>query len=130
MTNKSRGKVRLAHLFNAQELGILVPEPHPKRAIRIFLDVASPSDGLAIAPRITQMPKAILLFQSVDGIDASGAIYLYIRDTGDFYMVEFEGDDDNLTIREYEELVKEYRLLEFAACPELVQAAPQPGGKA
>lgn len=118
---KSRGAVRLSLLFNAHELGILVPEPHPARAVRIFLDVASSAEERAIAPRVTQMPKAILLLQSLEGIPASGAIYLYVRDTGDFYMVEFDtGDEENLTVAEYEALVIEYHLLEYAARPELL----------
>jgi hypothetical protein len=128
---RSRGGVRVAHLFNANELGILVPEPHPNRAIQIFLDVASPADGRAIAPRVTQMPKAVLLLQSVEGVPACGAIYLYVRDTGDFYMIEFDaGDNDNLTTREYEELVREYELIEYAACPDLIYRPSLPPGKA
>ena len=127
MPKKSRGEVRLSPLFNANELGILVPEPHPNRAIQIFLDVASPAGGTAIAPRVTQMPKAVLLLQSVEGVAACGAIYLYIRETGDFYMVDFDaGDNDNLTTREYEDLVLEYGLIEYAACPELVYKPPLP----
>ena len=132
MPDKSRGEVRITHLFNAQELGVLVPEPHPTRALRIFLDVASPSDEQpAIAPRVTRMPRAILLLQSVEGVAASGAIYLYVRDTGDFYMVEFnDGDNDNLTIPEYEDLVREYGLVEYAACPDLIKCPAQPAGVA
>lgn len=132
MPDKSRGEARLTPLFNANELGILVPEPHPSRAIQIFLDVASPSDGRAIAPRVTQMPNAVLLLQSVEGLSACGAIYLYVRDTGDFYMIEFDaGDNDNLTIREYEDLVQEYRLIDYAACPELLyKCSLPPSGQA
>lgn len=132
MPDKSRGEVRITHLFNAQELGVLVPEPHPTRALRIFLDVASPSnEQQAIAPRVTRMPRAVLLLQSVEGVADSGAIYLYIRDTGDFYMVEFnDGDNDNLTIREYEDLVQEYALVEYAACPDLINGSLQPAAKA
>ena len=39
--SKSRGRMRISYLFSADELGIAVPEPHTKRAIRIFLDLAS-----------------------------------------------------------------------------------------
>lgn len=128
---RSRGEVRLTHLFNANELGILVPEPHPKRALQIFLDVASPSGGQATAPRVTQMPKAVLFLQSVEGVPASGAIYLYIRDIGAFYMVEFTGgDNDNLTIREYEDLIQEYGLVEFAISPDPTNWQLHAAGKA
>lgn len=126
---KSRGKVSLTRLFNAEEIGLLVPEPHPDRAVRIFLDVASPTGEQAIAPRVTQLPKAVLLLQSVEGDPASGAIYLYVRDTGEFYAVEFDaGDQDHLTVPEYEHLVLEYGLIEYAARPELVLTPlPTPG---
>jgi hypothetical protein len=112
---KSRGEVRLTLLFNGKDLGLLIPEPHPQRALQIFLDVASPSGGQATAPRVTQMPKAVLFLQSVEGAPASGAIYLYIRETGAFYMIEFSaGENDNLTTREYDDLVQEYGLVEYA----------------
>lgn len=128
---KSRGEVCLTHLFNANELGILIPEPHPKRALQIFLDVASPSGGQATAPRVIQMPEAVLFLQSVEGAPASGAIYLYIRDTGAFYMVEFSaGENDNLTIREYEDLVQEYGLVEYAISPDPTNWLLPAAGKA
>jgi len=131
MNPKSRGQLRLTPLFNAKEIGVLVPEPHPDRALQIFLNVASPAGQQAVAPRITQMPRAVLLLQSVEGEPASGAIYLYIRDTGDFYMVEFDGgDQEHLTIAEYEALLVEYRLIEYAACPELINSPLLPAGNA
>src|ERR1700726_1043032 len=60
--DKSRGELRIELLFTSSEIGVSVPEPHPMRAIRIFLDIASDTDYRAIAPRLTQMPKGVLLF--------------------------------------------------------------------
>lgn len=92
------------------------------RAIRMFLDVASDTGYRAIAPRLTQMSKGVLLFQMVADEPASGAIYILIRDSGEFYAVTFDGPSDNLTITEFESLAQEYGLLEYAACPQLIQA--------
>ncbi len=129
-TNGSRGRACISCLFNANEIGVLIPEPHPDRALRIFLDVASPTGQTAIAPRIVQMPKAVLFLQAVEGEPASGAIYIYDRDSGEFYMVCFDGDDANLTVAEYDTLVLEYGLLEYAAQPELLRLTAQTTGQA
>lgn len=129
--DKSRGTVRIEHLFNADELGVSVPEPHPDRALRIFLDAASPAGHIAIAPRVTQMSKGVLLLQAVEGDPASGAIYIYNRDSGEFFMVTFDGgNDDHLTIDEFELLVGEYGLLEYAARPDLINTLFPAIGKA
>ena len=119
---KSRGALRIELLFTSTEIGVSVPEPHPMRAIRIFLDVASDTDYRAIAPRITQMPKGVLLFQMVADEPASGAIYILERESGNFYAVLFEGAREELTISDFESLAQEYSLLEYAAHPQLIQA--------
>jgi hypothetical protein len=77
------------------------------------------------------MSKGVLLLQAVEGEPASGAIYIYNRDSGEFLMVTFDdGDDDNLTIAEFELLVREYGLLEYAARPDLINALTLAPGKA
>jgi hypothetical protein len=119
---KSRGALRIELLFTSTEIGASVPEPHPMRAIRLFLDVASDIDYRAIAPRITQMPKGVLLFQMVADEPASGAIYILERESGNFYAVLFEGAREELTISDFESLALEYSLLEYAAHPQLIQA--------
>jgi hypothetical protein len=129
--DKSRGLVRIEHLFNAEEIGVSVPEPHPDRALRIFLDAAAPAGHIAIAPRVSQMSKGVLLLQAVEGEPASGAIYIYNRASGEFLMVTFDGgDDDHLTVSEFELLVREYGLLEYAARPDLITPPIQETGKA
>ena len=120
--DKSRGEMRIDLLFTSSEIGVSVPEPHSMRAIGIFLDVASGTDYHAIAPRLTQMPKGVLLFQMIADEPASGAIYILIRDSGEFYAVTFDGPSDNLTVPEFESLVREYGLLEYAAHPQLIEA--------
>jgi hypothetical protein len=88
------------------------------RAIQVFLDVASGEGYQAIAPRITQMPRAVLLLQTIaDEPAGGGEIYILDRETGDFYAVVFEQAHGELTERDYDELVQEYRLLEYVADP-------------
>jgi hypothetical protein len=120
--NMSRGALQIELLFTSSEIGVSVPEPHPMRAIRIFLDVGSDADYRAIAPRLTQMPKGVLLLQMIADEPASGAIYILIRDSGEFYSVTFDGPSEHLTVQEFESLAREYDLLEFAARPQLIAA--------
>jgi hypothetical protein len=120
--DRSRGELRIELLFKSDEIGVSVPEPHPIRAIRIFLDVGSDADYRAIAPRLTQMPKGVLLFQMIADEPASGAIYILVRESGEFYSVTFDGPSEHLTLQEFEVLVREYDLLEYAARPQLIAA--------
>jgi hypothetical protein len=120
--DRSRGELRIELLFKSDEIGVSVPEPHPMRAVRIFLDVGSDADYRAIAPRLTQMPRGVLLFQMVADEPASGAIYILVRESGEFYSVTFDGPSEHLTLQEFEALVREYDLLEYAARPQLIAA--------
>jgi len=129
-TQKSRGKVSIARLFTAEEIGVSHPEPHPDRAIRIFLDVASPAGCEAFAPRWIQMPNAVLLHQMVRDDPNFGAIFIYDRVTGDFYAVCFEGDEEHITARQFDELLSEYDLLQFASSRALLRGSVLPPGEA
>lgn len=111
----SRGHARIERLFNAEEIGVAVPEPHPDRALRIFLEKAAPHGKTAYAPRTTQMRNGVLFLCAVADTAPCGTIYIYSRDSGEFYVVGFTGDEDNITTRDYEQLVHEYGLLEYAA---------------
>ena len=116
----SRGQARIERLFNAGDIGVAVPEPHPARAIRIFLDKAAPHGKTAYAPRATQMRNGVLFLCAVADTTQCGSIYIYSCDSGEFYFVGFTGDEDNLTIRDYEQLVNEYGLVECAARAHLI----------
>jgi hypothetical protein len=117
---RSRGNITIHHMWSVKDMGIGNPEPHVDRVIRVFLTI-----GEAVAARWIQMPKAILLLQMAPENAASGAIYLYDRQRQDFYMLSFEGADDNLTLEEFSQLISEYKLLRFAEQPELLQATLQ-----
>ena len=122
-TQGSRGQMYMELMFSAEEIGIAVPEPRPDRALQIFLDVSSGATYTAVSPRVSQMPRAVLFCSAVDGKADSGAIYIYSREWGEFYMVMFtNGRETDLTVPEYEDLVHEYDLLEYAADPNLIYA--------
>ncbi len=129
-TNKSRGKITIQKLFSSEEIGISHPEPHPDRAIRILLDRASDDGYEAFTPRWIQMPKAVLLHQMVRDDPDFGVILLYDRETGDFYTVSFEEDEEHITITQFAELLSEYDLLQYATCPAMLRGPVQPAGKA
>ena len=128
--NKSRGQITIGWLFSADEIGVTHPEPHPDRAIRIFLDSVSYDGVEAFASRWIQMPKAVLLHQMAREDSDFGAIYIYDRETGNFYFVSFEQDNDHIGIRQFEELLSEYDLLQYATCPAMLRGPVQPAGKA
>jgi hypothetical protein len=102
----SRGHLRFEPLFTTEEIG-LRKEASIEHVMKVFLNI-----GDGIASRWIEMPKCVLLLQSVPDSPASGAIYLYDRERQVFYLVMFEeGRDDALTTAEFEELVAEYDLL-------------------
>src|SRR5262249_31697394 len=87
-----------------------------EHVVKTFLNV-----GEAVASRWIEMPRGILLMQSVPEEPASGAIYLYDREDQIFYFVSFvDGRGDRLTVSEFDQLVAEYDLVSFAANPHLL----------
>jgi hypothetical protein len=116
--NLSRGTLSFHRLFDTHELGLGNQAHHLTNAvIRQFLKI-----GEAVAGRWIEMPQGVLLLQMVPESTDSGAIYLYDRTQQVFYMLGFEGAEDNLTLEEFNQLLVEYDLLKFAEQPGLVQA--------
>jgi hypothetical protein len=109
---QSRGAIRFEPLFTTADIG-LRPEASVEHVVKAFLTV-----GEALAARWIEMPRGILLLQSVPDQPASGAIYLYDRERHIFYFVSFvDGRDDALTTAEFDQLVGEYDLVSRAANP-------------
>ena len=109
---QSRGAIKFERLFTSAEIG-LRPEASVEHVVKAFLNI-----GEAMAARWIEMPRGILLLQSVPDQPASGAIYLYDRERHIFYFVSFrEGRDDALTTAEFDQLVGEYDLVSRAANP-------------
>ena len=119
----SRGSITPHRLFSVKDLGLGNPEPHVDRVIREFLSI-----GDAVAARWIQMPKAILLLQMAPENPASGAIYVYDRLRQEFYLLSFEGAEDDLTVDEFSQLLPEYNLLRYAEQPALLQVPFQTAG--
>lgn len=114
---QSRGAIRFEPLFTTADIG-LRPEAGVEHVVKAFLNV-----GEALAARWIEMPRGILLLQSVPDQPASGAIYLYDRERRIFYFVSFlNGRDDALTTAEFDQLVGEYDLVSRTANPELLSA--------
>ena len=108
----SRGAIRFDPLFTTADIG-LRQEASVEHVVKAFLTI-----GEGLASRWIEMPRGILLLQSVPDESASGAIYLYDRDRHIFYFVSFlDGQDDALTVTEFDELVVEYDLVSRAANP-------------
>jgi hypothetical protein len=108
-------------LFTVSELGLgQDPEPFVDRLMREFLKI-----GEAVAARWIEMPRGILILQAAPEREDSGAIYLYDRKEHIFFMVGFDGPDDNLTLAEFNQLLDEYGLLKYAETPSLVREHPE-----
>lgn len=120
--NPNHPTITVERLFTADDIGISLPEPHPQRALRIFLELLSHNGDTAIAPRIIQMRKGVLFLQSFEGAPASGTITLYECETGSFFtvVVEVDGEEKQLTVRDFDALIDKYQLRDLALCPELV----------
>jgi len=114
---QSRGPIKFEPLFTTEEIG-LRKEANVEHVVKTFLNV-----GEAIAARWIEMPRGILLLQTVPDEPASGAIYLYDRERHIFYFVSFlDGRDDALTTGEFDQLVAEYDLVSWTANPVLLPA--------
>lgn len=121
----SRGTITPHRLFSVQDMSVGNPEPHVERVINEFLQI-----GDAVAALWIQMPKAILLLQMAPENPASGAIYVYDRLRQEFYLLSFEGAEDDLTIDDFSQLLPEYNLLQYAEQPALLQVPFQTAGTA
>jgi hypothetical protein len=121
----SRGNISAHRLFSVRELGLGNPEPYVDRVIHAFLQI-----GEAIAARWIQMPKGILLMPVAPENPASGAIYVYDRQLQEFFLLSFDGPDDNLTAQDFAELFLEYNLLQYAERPALLQPQLHGAGSA
>jgi len=118
----SKGALRFEPLFASEELG-LHSAANIEHVIKAFLVVAE-----GIAMRQLEMPKSVLLLQTIPGNSESGAIYLYDRERQHFYLAVFEeGTDDRLSVSDFDQLLDEYDLLRYAEDPRTLMSVSAPG---
>lgn len=116
---------RIVHIAAAYTMKFANADTHVDQAIGEFLKI-----GEAVAPRRIQMPKGVLFLQMNPDDPASGAIYVYDRSHQDFFLLGLDGPDDHLTLEDFDSLLAEYNLLQYAEKPELLQAQFQSIGLA
>jgi hypothetical protein len=123
--------LRIRQLFNVTTLGVTLTE-QPDRIVKVLLEHISTDRSAAIAPRRSVFPKGILMMVAVKGDPASGTIWIFDREGGDFCGVMFDEPHtySDLTMREYEQLISEYALDGFAAEPRLIKNLAQPRSRA
>ena len=123
--DQSRGAMSFTPLFTTDDIG-LRKDAGVEHVVKAFLTV-----GEAMAARWIEMPRGILLLQTVPDKDASGAIYLYDRERHVFFFVDFfNGRNDSLTTAEFDQLVAEYDLVSWTANPELLPTTNSTPGMA
>ena len=82
--------------------------------------------GEAIATRWTQTAKGVLLLQMVPDNVASGAIYVLDRQREQWYMLSFEGCEDQFTSEKFDCAFSEYDLFRLVEQPGLLLTEFQP----
>jgi hypothetical protein len=92
-----------------------------EQTVAAFLDV-----GEAIATRWIQTAKGVLLLQMVPDNGASGAIYVFDRQREQWYMLSFEGCEDQFTSEKFDRAFSEYDLFRLVEQPGLLLSEFQP----
>ena len=82
--------------------------------------------GEAIATRWIQTAKGVLLLQMVPDNGASGAIYVFDRQREQWYMLSFEGCEDQFTSEKFDRAFSEYNLFRLVEQPGLLLSEFQP----
>lgn len=86
-----------------------------QQTVSAFLEV-----GEAIATRWIQTPKGVLLLQMVPDNASSGAIYVFDRQRDDWYMLSFDGCEDQFTSEHFDQVFSEYKLFSYVEQPGLL----------
>jgi hypothetical protein len=122
---ESRGAIALRPMYSADQMQISNPDQCLNLVVQEFVKRCEAAARCSI-----QMPRVVLLLLTVPGEPESGAIYIYDRTGKNFYGVHFDGPDDDLTLLDFEQLVEEYRLLEFFENPNFLPGLAWEAAKA
>lgn len=113
---RSLGKMSAYKMFNWRDRAASTIQ----QTISAFLEV-----GEAIATRWIQTPKGVLLLQMAPENIASGAIYVFDRQRDDWYMLSFEGCEDQFTSEQFDRIFSEYKLFSYVEQPGLLLSQMQ-----
>ena len=114
---RSLGKMCAYHMFDWRDRACDTIQ----QTVAAFLKI-----GEAIATRWIQTPKGVLLLQMAPENPASGAIYVFDRQRESWYMLSFEGGEDQFTSEQFDQIFSEYRLFSYVEQPGLLLSQIHP----
>ena len=92
-----------------------------EQTVAAFLEI-----GEAIATRWIQTARGVMLLQMVPDNSESGAIYLFDHLREQWYMLSFEGCEDQFTMKQFDSVFSEYNLFRLVEQPGLLLTEFQP----
>jgi hypothetical protein len=113
----SLGKMSAYRVFNWRDRAASSVE----QTVAAFLEI-----GEAVATRWIETRKGVLLLQMVPDDGASGAIYVFDRQREQWYMLSFEGCEDQFTSEKFDRAFSEYDLFRLVEQPGLLLSEFQP----
>ena len=113
----SLGKMSAYKMFNWGDR----PAGSIEQIVAAFLEL-----GEAIATRWIETRKGVLLLQMVPNDSASGAIYLFNRQTDQWFMLSFQECEDRFTSEKFDRAFSEYDLFRLVEQPGLLVTEFQP----
>jgi len=114
----SLGKMSAYTMFNWRDRAASSVE----QTVATFLEI-----GEAIATRWIQTAKGVMLLQMVPNDAASGAIYVFDRLHEQWFMLSFEGCEDQFTSEKFDRAFSEYDLFRLVEQPGLLLTQIQTG---
>lgn len=112
----SLGKMSAYKMFNWRDRAASSIE----QTVAAFLEI-----GEAIATRWIETRKGVLVLQMVPDNSASGAIYVFDRLHDDWYMLSFDGCEDQFTSEQFDRVFSEYKLFSYVEQPNLLLSQMQ-----
>ena len=113
----SLGKMSAYKMFNWRDRAASSIE----QTVVSFLEL-----GEAVATRWIETRKGVLLLQMVPDDAASGAIYVFDRLREQWFMLSFEGCEDQFTSEKFDRTFSEYDLFRLVEQPGLLLSELQP----
>ena len=114
---RSLGRMSAHKMFNWRDRAASTIQ----QTIAAFLEV-----GEAIATRWIETRKGVLLLQMVPDDVASGAIYVFDLLREQWYMLSFDGCEDQFTSEKFDRAFSEYDLFRLVEQPGLLLSELQP----